>query len=284
MLFAPAKDELQPKSFAFTPENEAKIKQILAKYPAGREQSAVMPMLDLAQRQSGGWLPRAAIEVVADRLTMPFMKVYEVATFYTMYNLAPVGKHLVQVCRTTPCWLRGSDAITDTVKEKAGIGIGETSADGQFTLVEVECLGCCSNAPMVQINDDYYEDLTPESMAKLMDDLKAGKAVPGSQAGRVASAPAYLQPGSQVQAPEPAKSAAGKNAAHVSGKTSTSSVKPIKSKEKVATKPAAVKSQSEVVESQEASAKKVSKSGAKGNAAKQPTVVRKPSTTKKKES
>jgi NADH-quinone oxidoreductase subunit E len=175
----------QPKEFAFTQENLEKAQQIIAKYPPGRQQSAVMPLLDIAQRQCGNWLPRVAMDAVADMLGMPRIKAYEVATFYSMYNLKPVGKHFVQVCTTTPCWLVGSDGIVDACKKRLGIGFGETTPDGQFTLVEVECLGACVNAPMAQINDDYYEDLTPENTVALLDALAAGKPVkPGSQTGR----------------------------------------------------------------------------------------------------
>jgi NADH-quinone oxidoreductase subunit E len=175
----------QPATFAFTPENLEKAKAIIAKYPAGRQQSAVMPLLDLAQRQSGNWLPRAAMDYVADMLAMPRIKAYEVATFYSMYNLKPVGRHFVQICTTTPCWLAGSDGIVAACAKRLGIGLGETTPDGQFTIVEVECLGACVNAPMVQINDDYYEDLTPENTVALLDALAAGKTVkPGSLKGR----------------------------------------------------------------------------------------------------
>jgi NADH-quinone oxidoreductase subunit E len=175
----------QPASFAFTRENLDKAKAIIAKYPPGRQQSAVMPLLELAQRQCGNWLPRVAMDAVADMLGMARIKAYEVATFYSMYNLKPVGRHFIQVCTTTPCWLVGSEAIVDTCKKRLGIGLGETTADGQFTLVEVECLGACVNAPMAQINDDYYEDLTPANTLALIDALAEGRPVKvGSQTGR----------------------------------------------------------------------------------------------------
>lgn len=175
----------QPATFAFTPENLEKAKTIIAKYPPGRQQSAVMPLLDLAQRQMGNWLPRAAMDYVADLLAMPRIKAYEVATFYSMYNLKPVGKHFIQVCTTTPCWLMGSEAIVETCKKRLGVGLGETTPDDKFTLIEVECLGACVNAPMAQINDDYYEDLTPENTLALLDALAEGRPVkPGSQTGR----------------------------------------------------------------------------------------------------
>lgn len=165
---------VQPASFAFTPENMEKVKAIIAKYPEGRQGSAVMPLLDLAQRQYG-WVPQAAMDEIARILDMAPIRVYEVATFYTMYNLQPVGKYLIQVCRTTPCWLRGSDNLTDYLKKRLGVGMKEVTKDGLFSMMEVECLGACCNAPMVQINDDFYEDLTPETLGKVMDDLAAGK-------------------------------------------------------------------------------------------------------------
>jgi NADH-quinone oxidoreductase E subunit len=178
----------QPKAFVFTAGNLKKAKAIIAKYPPGRQQSAVMPLLDLAQRQSGNWLPRVAMDYVADMLSMPRIKAYEVATFYSMYNLKPVGKHVVQVCTTTPCWLVGSEGIVDTCRKRLGIGLGETTPDGQFTLVEVECLGACVNAPMAQIGDDYFEDLTPDNTVALLDALAEGRPVrPGSQTGRLGS-------------------------------------------------------------------------------------------------
>jgi NADH-quinone oxidoreductase subunit E len=175
----------QTKTFAFTPENLSRAEKIIAKYPAGRQASAVIPLLDIAQRQGGNWLPQAAMDYIADMLEMPPVRVYEVASFYTMFNLKPVGENFVQVCTTTPCWLRGSDGIVNSCKKKLGIGVGETTADGKFTLTEVECLGACVNAPMVQINDDFYEDLTPELMEKLIDTLQANKKPEiGSQSGR----------------------------------------------------------------------------------------------------
>ncbi|PIR39567.1 MAG: NADH-quinone oxidoreductase subunit NuoE [Alphaproteobacteria bacterium CG11_big_fil_rev_8_21_14_0_20_39_49] len=180
----------QKASFEFTKENLKKAKEYIAKYPEGRQRSALMPLLWLAQKQNDNWLPQDALDYIADMLELPPIKVYEVATFYTMYNLKPVGKNHIQVCRTTPCWLRGADDITNFCKEKLGIGLGGTTKDGQFSLIEVECLGACVNAPMIQINDDYFEDLTPESMEKIIDDLAAGKKVKiGSQTGRQCSAP-----------------------------------------------------------------------------------------------
>ncbi|MBO6503713.1 MAG: NADH-quinone oxidoreductase subunit NuoE [Kordiimonadaceae bacterium] len=176
--------------FSWTPENEAAAQKHIAKYPEGRQQSAVMPLLDIAQRQNGGHLTIEIMEYIADYLDMAPIKVQEVATFYTMYNHKPMGKHHVQVCGTTPCWLRGSDDIIAACKSKLGIGMGETTADGQFTLSEVECAGACVNAPVVAINDDYYEDLTADSISNILDDLAAGKEVkPGPQVDRQTSAP-----------------------------------------------------------------------------------------------
>ncbi len=176
--------------FEFTPENMKQVEKLIARYPEGRQQSAVLPLLDLAQRQHDNWVPRAAMDHIAQLLGMAKIRVYEVATFYTMFNLKPVGKHFLQACTTTPCWLRGSDGIVNACKEHLGIEMGETTADGEFTLVEVECLGGCVNAPILQVNDDFYEDLTPELTKQLLDDLKAGKAVKrGSQIGRQCSAP-----------------------------------------------------------------------------------------------
>ncbi|MDE2165716.1 MAG: NADH-quinone oxidoreductase subunit NuoE [Alphaproteobacteria bacterium] len=181
----------QPTSFAFTPENLKKAQAHIAKYPPGRQASAVLPLLDLAQRQHDNWLPRAAMDAVADMLGMPRIRVYEVATFYTMFNLKPVGKHFFQICTTTPCWLRGSDEVVAACKKKLGVGIGETTADGQFTLKEVECLGACVNAPIIQVNDDFYEDLDGVSTEALIDALKRGGKPPvGSVKKRQTSAPA----------------------------------------------------------------------------------------------
>lgn len=162
--------------FEFTPENLKRCEVIMKNYPEGHTAAAVIPILDLAQRQHG-WLPISAMHAVADLLKMPRMRVYEVATFYTMFNREPVGKYFVQICTTTPCMLGGvgSDVILDAIKENLGIQCGETTKDNMFTLIEVECLGACVNAPMVQINDDYYEDLTVDDMNRILNDLKAGK-------------------------------------------------------------------------------------------------------------
>jgi len=166
----------QPESFGFTPELEAIAQKLIAKYPEGRQASAVVPLLWEAQKAAGGWLPEPAIRAVADRLGMAHIRVLEVATFYTMFNLEPVGKYFVQLCGTTPCMLRGAEEIRDVCKKKIGHE-RHVSADGQLSWLEVECLGACTNAPMVQINDDYYEDLTPENFEKLLDDLVAGRPV-----------------------------------------------------------------------------------------------------------
>ena len=180
----------QPASFAFTPENLEKAKAYIAKYPPGRQASAVLPLLYIAQDQCGNWLPRAAMDHVAELLGMAPIRVYEVATFYTMFNLRPVGKHFFQICTTTPCWLRGSDEVVRACEHKLGITIGETTPDGQFTLTEVECLGACVNAPIIQVNDDFYEDLDGPSTEALIDALKRGEKPPmGSVKGRQTSAP-----------------------------------------------------------------------------------------------
>jgi NADH-quinone oxidoreductase E subunit len=177
-------------SFAFTPENAERAKRIIARYPAGRQASAVIALLDIAQRQSGGWLPRAAMDHVACMLEMPMIRVYEVATFYTMFNLKPVGRHHIQLCRTTPCWLRGSDELKALCEKKLGIGLQQVTPDGKFSLVEVECLGACVNAPVVQINDNFYEDLDAKKLEAVLDALGRGEQPKiGSQAGRQGSAP-----------------------------------------------------------------------------------------------
>jgi len=184
----------QPAHFEFTPENLKEAQAHIAKYPQGRQQSAVMPLLTLAQQQHGGWLPSAAIAYIANMLGMPVMRAQEVASFYSMYNLAPIGKHHVQCCTTTPCWLRGSDEVLRACKDTLGIAPGETSADGLFTLTEVECLGACVNAPMIQVTtaekDRYFEDLNYASTREVLMSLKGGKEPKaGSQSGRVSSEP-----------------------------------------------------------------------------------------------
>jgi len=181
--------EKQPPSFAFTPENLEWAKARIAKYPPGRQHSAVIPLLWRAQEQSGGWLPQKAIELVADMLGMAKIRVLEVATFYTMFNLSPVGRFHVQFCGTTPCMLRGADALKKLLRDRIGRP-DEVTADGTFSWTEVECLAACVNAPMVQINADYYEDLTPESLTRILNELAAGRTPkPGPQVDRHLSAP-----------------------------------------------------------------------------------------------
>lgn len=186
-----AMDQHQPERFEFSDKFLERANWHIAKYPEGRQQSAVMPLLDLAQRQNGGWIPQAAIEYIADLLGMASIRVYEVATFYTMYNLHPVGKHHVQICTNLPCWLRGSDQVVAACRKVTGVGHGQTSDDGLFTVTEVECLGACVNAPMMQINDDYYEDLDSASAEAVLRALQAGEAPKvGSQTGRHTCEPA----------------------------------------------------------------------------------------------
>jgi len=187
----------EPTDFEFDEVSEPAVAAAIARYPAGKQASAVMPLLDIAQRQVGrltgsAWVPRVAMDVVAKRLAMAPVRVYEVATFYLMYNLKPVGKFHLQVCTTTPCWLRGSDAVVTACRKATGIaGFGESSADGLFTMTEVECLGGCVNAPILQINDDYYEDMNGERTEKLLGDLRVGGSLSpaGSTIGRRASEP-----------------------------------------------------------------------------------------------
>jgi NADH-quinone oxidoreductase subunit E len=181
--------EVQPDSFAFTAENLAWAKDRIAKYPQGRQASAVIPLLWRAQEQAGGWLPQKAMEHVGELLGMARIRVLEVATFYTMFNLAPVGRFHVQLCGTTPCMLSGSDALKEICLRRIGEQLSVT-ADGKFSWIEVECLGACVNAPMAQINYDYYEDLTPESFEKILDELAAGRTPKsGPQIDRQLSAP-----------------------------------------------------------------------------------------------
>ena len=180
------------QAFAFTATNLAEAQKHIAKYPAGNQQSAVMPLLTLAQEQNGGWLSRAAMDHVAAVLGMAPMRVYEVATFYSMYRTAPVGKFVVEVCTTTPCMLRGSGAIVAACEKHLGVQVGDTTPDGLFTLHEVECLGACVNAPMMQIGRDYYEDLTPENTVAVLNALASWITATktGSQSGRHTSEPA----------------------------------------------------------------------------------------------
>ncbi len=186
----------QPTQFAFDAVSEAEIPKIIAKYPLGRQASAVLPLLWLVQYQMGRatgsrWVPRVAMDTVAARLSMPPIRVYEVATFYMMFNLRPVGKYHLQLCTTTPCWLRGSDEVVAACKKASGIeNFGETSVDGLFTMTEVECLGGCVNAPILQVNDDFYEDMDAERTVELIAALRRGDVPPpGSMIGRQNSAP-----------------------------------------------------------------------------------------------
>lgn len=176
--------------FAFTSHNHEVARQIIGKYPPGRQASAVIPLLMLAQRQNAGWLPQPALDYVAQMLDMPAIRVYEVATFYTMFRLKPVGRHHIEVCTNISCWLRGAEQILAACQRKLGIATGETTDDGLFTLSEAECLGACVNAPMVQIGVDYYEDLTVETIEGIIDALRAGETPKtGSQIGRKSSEP-----------------------------------------------------------------------------------------------
>lgn len=177
-------------SFEFTADNLEQAKKIIARYPEGFQASAVMPLLTMAQRQNANHLSVPAIEYIADMLDMPVIRVMEVATFYTMYNLDPVGKHMIEVCTTTPCWLRGSEKIVKACEKALGITVGQTTEDGMFTLKEAECLGACVNAPMCQIGDHYYEDLSKDSIVAIIETLRAGnEPKPGPQIDRYTSAP-----------------------------------------------------------------------------------------------
>lgn len=179
------------ESFKFNDENLATAKQIIARYPQGRQHSAVLPLLDLAQRQNDGHASDAVVDAIAAMIGMPRIRVMEVATFYTMFHRKPVGKFHLQCCTTTPCWLRGSSEVVDAIRKHTGIDFGETTKDGVFSMIEVECLGGCVNAPIVQINDDFFEDLDAASMVKILKALQAGETPePGPQIDRQASAPA----------------------------------------------------------------------------------------------
>ena len=187
---------VQPTSFEFDAESNAAIEAVIAKYPPGRQASGVIPLLDIAQRQmkrqtGSAWVPTAGMDEVARRLDMAPIRVYEVATFYFMFNLEPVGKFHLQLCTTTPCWLRGSDEVVAACRKVTGIkGWKETSTDKMFTMTEVECVGACVNAPVIQVNDDFYEDLDAESTKALLDALRRGeRPKPGSVTGRQTSAP-----------------------------------------------------------------------------------------------
>lgn len=185
----------QPTQFAFDAESEAQIAKVLARYPAGKQASATIPLLYVVQRQMGrqtgsAWVPRVAMDVIAERLGMPPIRVYEVATFYFMFNMKPIGRFHLQLCGTTPCMLRGSDDVMRACHDAAHVKLGQTSADGLFTLTEVECLGACVNAPVLQVDDDYYEDLDYDRTVALIEALKRGeRPKPGSTIGRQTSAP-----------------------------------------------------------------------------------------------
>jgi len=182
-------DPVQPKNFKFSAQNLKWASEQIKKYPNGKQASAVIPLLWRAQEQHDGWLPEPALRAVAEMLDMAYIRVFEVATFYTMFNLSPVGKYFVQLCGTTPCWLRGADDLKQVCRKVIGEQ-NQVTEDGMLSWLEVECLGSCTNAPMVQINKDYYEDLTAESFEKLLSDLREGKEVkPGPQNGRQFSCP-----------------------------------------------------------------------------------------------
>jgi len=182
-------DPNQPKNFKFSAQNLIWAKEQIRKYPNGKQASAVIPLLWRAQEQHDSWLPEPALRVVAEMLDMATIRVFEVATFYTMFNLSPVGKYFVQLCGTTPCWLRGADDLKEVCRKVIGEQ-NQVTEDGMLSWLEVECLGSCTNAPMVQINKDYYEDLTAASFEKLLGDLCEGKEVkPGPQNGRQFSCP-----------------------------------------------------------------------------------------------
>ena len=184
----------QPESFKFSNQNLKKVDEILKKYPLNNKKSAVMPLLYLAQRQNDNWIPLAAMKYIAKLLSMSYISVYEVATFYSMYNLAPVGKYFIQVCTTTPCLLRGADKIVKLCKEKISKNENELSKDGKCSWMEVECLGACVSAPMLQINDDYYEDLSEKSTSEILESLmKDNPLKPGSFRGRKNTSPEPLQ-------------------------------------------------------------------------------------------
>ena len=180
----------QPNEFKFSDKNLKQAEDILKRYPKQNKKSAVMPLLYLAQRQNKNWIPLAAIKYIGKYLSMPYISVYEVATFYTMYNLAPVGKHFIQVCTTTPCLIRGADKIVKACKEKISPNESEISKDGNCSWIEVECLGSCVSAPMMQVNEDYYEDLDVKSTREILDSLIKNKPLKaGSYRGRKNTAP-----------------------------------------------------------------------------------------------
>ena len=180
----------QPETFEFNPASLEAVKVIITRYPKDKQQSAVMALLYIAQKQNSNWIPLAAMKYISKYLDMPYIKVYEVATFYTMYNLAPVGKYFIQVCTTTPCMIRGANKLVEACKEKISENENELSKDLSCSWMEVECLGACVNAPMMQINDDYYEDLDKEKTLKILDKILSGETPkPGSYRGRINNEP-----------------------------------------------------------------------------------------------
>ena len=184
----------QPQKFDFNNKNYESAKKVILNYPKGKQQSAVMPLLYLAQKQNDNWLPLAAIKYIAKFLDMPYIKVYEVASFYSMYNLAPVGKYFFQICTTTPCMLRGAYDLVEVCKKKISKKENNISKDGKSSWMEVECLGACVNSPMIQINEDYFEDLSPEKLDKIINQTSKNETLkPGSYKGRLSSEPENIR-------------------------------------------------------------------------------------------
>ena len=184
----------QPKDFVFNDNSLKAVNKAISNYPKNRQQSAVMSLLYIAQKQNDNWIPLAAMKLIAKTLNMPYIKVYEVATFYTMYNLAPVGEYFFQVCTTTPCMIRGAYKLVDVCKKKISKNESEISKDGKFSWLEVECLGACVNSPMIQINEDYFEDLDPDKLEKIIDKINNNeKPIPGSYRGRLSSEPENIR-------------------------------------------------------------------------------------------
>ena len=184
----------QPENFKFNSKSLIAAEKVISNYPEGKQQSAVMALLYIAQRQNDNWIPLASMKYIAKMLNMPYIKVYEVATFYTMYNLAPVGEYFFQVCTTTPCMLRGAYKLVDVCKKKISKNESKLSKDGKSSWMEVECLGACVNAPMIQINDDYFEDLDPQKLEKIIDQINNNqKPVPGSYRGRLSAEPENIR-------------------------------------------------------------------------------------------
>jgi len=184
----------QPNEFVFNDKSLKAVNKAISNYPNNRQQSAVMSLLYIAQKQNDNWIPLAAMKLIAKTLNMPYIKVYEVATFYTMYNLAPVGEYFFQVCTTTPCMIRGAYKLVDVCKKKISKKESEISKDGKFSWLEVECLGACVNSPMIQINEDYFEDLDPDKLEKIIDKINNNeKPIPGSYRGRLSSEPENIR-------------------------------------------------------------------------------------------